>query len=31
MSAPAGVAAPTLFSIGFSHNGAPLDFENETG
>jgi len=31
MTAPTGVAAPALFSIGFSHNGAPLDFETETG
>jgi len=30
MSAPAGVGAPRLFSIGFSHNGAPLDVETET-
>ena len=31
MAAPAGVAAPALYSIGFSHNGAALDFEKETG
>ncbi len=31
MSAPTGVAAPVLFSIGFSHNGAPLRLESETG
>lgn len=30
MSAPAGVPAPTLFSFGVSHNGAPLDLGSET-
>lgn len=30
LSASAGAAAPTLSSIGFSNNGAPLDLEAET-
>ena len=30
MAAPAGVAAPTLFSFGVSHNGTPLDLGSET-